>query len=114
MIIGIDLDDVLADFFPIFLAFCNEEYNEQFCMEDFVHYQFAEIMGITREESLARLTRFDNSEAKKNILPMLGAQKTITRLLQRHELHIVTARPVEIAVGTREWIEQHLLPVPLK
>ena len=37
---------------------------------------------------------------------MCGAQKVITKLAERYELHIVTARPVEISQSTHEVINE--------
>jgi len=105
--IGIDFDDVAVDTFPAFLAFCNERYNEQFRVEEFTSFRYDGVWKITKEQGRERFIAFDNSEAKRNICPMLGAQKAIKGLAIIHELHIITARPVEIAEGTREMIDRH-------
>ena len=107
MIIGVDLDDVLMDTFPAFLAFCNQRYNEQFRVEQFVSFRYYGVWGLTKEQGRARFIEFDSSESKKSIPPMPGAKEMIARLAQVHELHIITARPQEIAEGTHQWIEQH-------
>lgn len=109
MIIGIDLDNTLADFAGAFLAFWDKEYSKQFRKEDFVHSNFSAIFGVTDEELIKRLVAFDSSGAQKQMLPMVGSQATVAELARQHELHVITARPEEVAGSTHEWVEQHFL-----
>ncbi len=105
--IGVDFDDVVMDTFTEFLAYCNTHYDEQFCVEQFVSFRYDTIWNITKEQRLERFIAFDNSEAKRNIRPVAGAQEAIRKLASMHDLHIITARPVEIAKGTHEMISRH-------
>ena len=107
MIIGVDLDEVLADFFPVYLDFHNRKYDTNFCKEDFVRWDFPGIFGVTKEESVKRLIEFDESNCRKDILPLSGAQEMTVRLAKKHVLHIITSRPLEIAEATIQWIEKH-------
>ncbi len=105
--IGIDFDDVAVDTFTELLSFCNQQYGEQFHMEQFVAFGQDSVWNINEEACHLRFLAFDNSEARKNIRPMPGAQQVIMQLARIHELHIITARPVEIAPGTHEIIDEH-------
>lgn len=106
-IIGIDFDDVLIDTFAEFLAYCNTHYGEQFQLQDFTSFEYDQVWKITKDQRLERFLAFDSSEAKKNIRPMDGSQEAIIALIPMHDLHIITARPVEIAEGTHVMINQH-------
>lgn len=107
MIIGVDLDDVLADFFSVYLMFYNEKYETNFRKEDFVRWDFPGICGITFEESIARLSEFVKTGSNKNIIPIPNAQEMIARLAQQHTLHIITSRPLDIVEETAQWVERH-------
>ncbi len=107
MIIGIDFDDVTMNTFPEFLAHSNECHNEQFRVEEFVSFEYDTIWKISKEARLKRFIAFDNSAAKKNIQPMPGAIEVINKLAKIHHLHIITARPIEIAQGTHEIINRY-------
>lgn len=105
--IGVDFDDTAVDTFTEFLAFCNSQYGEQFQVKDFVVFGHESVWKISEEQCRERFLAFDASEARRNIRPMPGAQEAIRKLALMHELHIVTARPVELAKGTHEMIDRH-------
>lgn len=51
MRIGIDLDDVLAEFLEALIAYHNERYGTTLRTEDFMVYRFWEVWGGTRDEA---------------------------------------------------------------
>lgn len=109
MILALDLDDTLIDTFTVMLAFCNERHEEEFRKEHFVLHDFNAVWGISQEEWRVRFCEFDQSDAARNIPAMPKAQATIATLAKYHTLHVVTARPMEVAKQTTQMV-WHLFP----
>ena len=106
-IIGVDIDDVLADFSSAFIAFCGEHYGKCVKKEDFTHVDFWRGWGVSREKLVSWLGAFNESYAEERMLPLPGSQEVICQMAECHELHVITSRPLEIAQGTVRWIERH-------
>ncbi|MGI5902295.1 MAG: 5' nucleotidase, NT5C type [Desulfitobacteriia bacterium] len=107
--IGLDIDGVVADSFPVFRAELNKYYGKnKTCIDN---YNIAEVYGVAWEEIGAFF--------EKNVeylfsqpQPMEGALETITSWLKTgHEIIYVTARGrgVEERI-TLEWFEKHKIP----
>ena len=107
MIIGVDLDEVLAEFFPNFLVFFNKKYKKDLLKENFTRWDFPGILGITREEAFTTFDQFGESELTRNLQPMPGSKQAIGKLAEKHTLHVITHRPIEIAQQTEDWIKTH-------
>lgn len=58
MNVGVDLDEVLADFLPSLMDYHNENYGTDFKKEDFHSYQFWHVWGGTREEAIQKYMAF--------------------------------------------------------
>lgn len=107
MNICVDFDDVLANFSAAFLAFSRTMYGSWLEEEQLTNPDFVAAWKIPREELMRRIVHFNTTRSKQDMLPLPGAQAMIARIAQKHSLHIVTNRPVEIAATTMEWVEQH-------
>ena len=107
MIIGIDLDEVLGEFFPAYLMFYNKKYAANLCKEDFIRWDFLGICQISKEESIVRLSEFAKSGGLEKILPRPGAQAMVARLEKNHELHVITSRPLDVSCQTIQWVGKH-------
>jgi uncharacterized HAD superfamily protein len=107
MKIGIDIDEVLADYLSALIRFHNESYGTQLTPGQFVTYRFWETWGGTKEEAIQKVYDFSGTSHYKNIVPILGAKDAIQTLKDNHVLHVITGRPNDLAEGTREWVERH-------
>jgi len=107
MKIGIDLDEVIADFLPALIEYHNTTYGTHLNREQFQSYKFWENWGGTREEAIQKVYDFHQTPYFKNIKPVMGVQETIDILKQNHELFVITSRQDKVAEATKEWIAQH-------
>src|SRR3989344_9599289 len=103
MIIGIDIDDTLADFVTPFTEFHNEAYGTFLKKEDFVTYATWQIVGGTHEDDIRKMAEFDKTQYLKNMKPTDGALAAIDALSQTHELFIITSRPESLVRETHVW-----------
>ena len=107
MLIGIDLDDVLADFITYLIEFHNQTYGTKLAKDEFNYYEFWEIWGGTRKEAIQKVYNFHNTSFFTNIKPTLGSIESINTLKKDNELVIITSRQNSVIKPTREWVNQH-------
>jgi len=107
MIIAIDVDDVLADFFDQLIRFHNKNYDTSFIKEDFVTYDVWDIWGGTRQEAIDKMHEFFRSEYFEEIKPIEGSLRAIKELKKKHKLVVVTSRFDMVTEKTILWLKKH-------
>ena len=108
MLLGIDLDEIVADSLDAIIKFHNEKYKTNLKKDNFVSYRFWEIWGGTKEESVKKISEFFKTDHLANIYPIAGSLGALADLKKSgHELFIITGRRNEIIKQTEEWIEKH-------
>lgn len=107
MRIGIDLDEVLADFLTALLKYHNDTYGTSLVGEQFQSYQFWETWGGTRERAIQKVYDFYNTGYFRELKPVVGSQEAVSILKQNNELFVITSRQDDVAEATRGWIAQH-------
>jgi len=108
MIIGVDMDSVLADIIPPMVAFHNEEYGTNLVSADHSDYNLTKVWNVAEDEVLRRVMRFYESHHFERTQPIRGAVEGITKLAQLHTLYLITARPVSIEHMTDSWLNKYL------
>ena len=106
MIIGIDLDEVLADFMNPFIRFHNEKYKTSLKRDDFTSYFLWNNLGGTEEETKLKLDEFDATDYFKDIQPIPDSIETTKILNLYHRLIILTSRPLNTNNETRYWVNR--------
>ena len=107
MVIGIDLDEVLADFINSFLKFYNKKNNTSFQRNKISCSNIWKIWGETQEKIMEEVYDFYETHYFENIEPIAGAIEGIDVLSQKHELKIITSRQNNIKRKTKDWIEKN-------
>ncbi len=107
MKIGIDLDEVLADFMTALIKFHNDKYDTAFERHQFHSYRVFEIWGGTQEEADGEISEFYNTEYFEGIQPIPNAIESIDSLSKSHELSIITSRQNDISEKTLDWVNRH-------
>ena len=107
-IIGVDADEILAEFMEHFLMFHNLKYQTNFSKNEISSFRFEEVFKIEEKAVLRRIGEFYEAEAVSEIKPVKGAIEGINKLLEKgYELEIITARPPYYREITVEWVEKH-------
>lgn len=104
MLVGIDIDDVKADFMTAFLKFYNEHHATNFTTNDVKHHDLSKLWNGDRDSVKKALDEFYESKAFHQLQPMPDAQEAVSALSQKHTLVVISARPDHIHERTREWI----------
>jgi len=110
MKIGIDLDEVIVDFVKGFSKFYNLKFNKNLLFEDWHSYNFWEVVGISREQSIELVNEFNCSAMFDNLELIKNAEKTIKEILKNHKVFIITARSVRFKEKTYRFIK-NLFPI---
>jgi uncharacterized HAD superfamily protein len=107
MRIGVDLDEVLADYLTAVLKYYNPTKGTNLKREDFFSYDFWKVWGGTVEEMIDELYAFYQSPYFKSMGLVKGAKEGIEELRKNHDLFIITSRQDDISEVTRNWVEEN-------
>ena len=109
MKIGIDIDEVLADFVNPLVEFHNGEYGTNLKRNDFKSFNLRETWGGTYEDDLRKVYEFFNSNFCGKIVPLKGSQEAINFLSKSNEMITISSRPNYIVDETKKWINNYYL-----
>lgn len=109
MIIGVDIDNVIADTEKKLRQLLSEERGITLAREDIRNYRLENIAGIGRDELSFIMDRFNNGSMFLDVEVIEGAGETIERLKERHRIIIVTSRPEKVAAITRQWLAKNYI-----
>lgn len=105
--IGVDCDEVLAELMKDLNEYYNNIYGTNFKFEDYNTYKVEEIWNVTREKSMEIINSFLDSEYCHKIETVPGSKETIFDLFDKHELIIITSRPIHVKERTLKWLNHH-------
>ena len=107
-ILGVDIDNVLADsdvrLRAMILEMCGIELKE----EQMTRYEY-EAYGVS-EEQLSEVFRVFNLETCRTLELVPGAKAAMQQLTLRYEIALVTSRNPESRAGTEHWLRTKGLP----
>ena len=107
MLLGVDMDEVLADFINSFLAFHNKKYNTDIRRNDAKTYYLTDILGEDIDNIMKKMHLFYNTHDFKNMALISGSKESITQLSKNHEMAVITARPTLVKNDTEKWLNLH-------
>ncbi len=110
MNIGIDLDEVLADFLPALIAFHNATYQTSLVRENFSSYRFWEVWGDTREEAIEKVYEFYQTPYFQQITPVNESKRELEKVKlarPKNSFYVITSRQEDISEATKNWIGHH-------
>jgi uncharacterized HAD superfamily protein len=108
MLIGIDLDEVLARFRLGFSNWHNAIYGTNLNLEQVTEYNVTKAMGLERPIVHDRLREFAKTPEFKTVSPVKGAAYGVKKLSEKNELMLITARLKEYKNISLDWVETHI------
>ncbi len=106
-VLAVDIDEVLFPFVQEFVAHHNKTYATKLAQDDFFSYHFEEVIkDIDLEEAVRRVKDFTGGQHDV-IEPVQHAKEGVSRLAQRYDLVLLTARHPAYRANTLRWVEQH-------
>jgi len=109
MNIGVDLDDVLADFHKGWLRYYNDKYGTNFKKSDCYSYKLSDVHNVADKIVVKRIKHFYRTNIFKDLEPIRGAKKAVERIKKRHKLFVITSRPNWTSDTTRTWIKKYFI-----
>lgn len=107
MKIGVDLDEVLAEFVESFLPYHNNLHHTDYKKGDIFSYNFPDVYGYSKEENLQEIFEFQQSEQFMQIQPVAWAHEVLRWLSKNHELYVITSRQDYVEEKTQTRINIH-------
>lgn len=109
MIIGVDLDGVVAELHSPIVKWHNRVYETSHTVSDITRYDLTKLWGGTPEEVKRKIGEFYQSLEFANVEPIVGAITGTHYLASRlrRQMAIITARPHYLEEQTRQWLGKH-------
>jgi uncharacterized HAD superfamily protein len=106
MIIGVDIDDVLADNVPKLCAWHNRVYGTDFNKDNLVITKNQFMLGDIKKRK-GKLCQFFKNPEFTEMKPIAGAIRAISAISKTHKLILITARPKNTYDNTKLWINMY-------
>lgn len=107
MKIGVDLDEVLADFLSALIMFHNYKNGTSFRRDHFHSYKVYEIWGGTYDDTIKEIYEFYETKYFDDIKPIPGSIENIEVLSRNNDLVVITSRQNDISQKTLNWIDRY-------
>ncbi|TAL12771.1 MAG: hypothetical protein EPO02_00660 [Nitrospirae bacterium] len=107
-ILGVDIDNVLADSDVQLREMIREMYGIDLKAEQMTRYEY-EAYGVTWEQ-LGEVFRVFNTDTCRTLELVPGAKAAMQLLAPRYEIALVTSRDPEAKAGTEYWLKANALP----
>ncbi len=105
--IGIDLDQVLADFTSAFDEFHDTSYGTDFRNNPPTEFYLRNSIDVSEEEELRRVKEFYSTDYFLKMRPLPKSVEAIKILAQDNELYLITSRPEFVKKETCDWINKY-------
>lgn len=107
MIIGIDLDEVIADTINGLLKFSNPMYGFSLTREQVFAHNLGEVWNCSLEEETRRWREFYADPSFREVKATPGAVEGINSLANGNKLILITGREERLVEETKRWIEEN-------
>lgn len=104
--IAVDLDDVLADHVEAFIEFSNQSFGTNLGVDDYSNH-WREMWQVEQAEVQRRMTLFHVPEHIGALSVKEESREAMTKLSERFELSVVTARVQGIVDITHDWLNSY-------
>jgi uncharacterized HAD superfamily protein len=109
MNIGVDIDGVIADTFPLLVRELNAYFGASFSFPDIFDYNIFKVYGLSEQEVLSFLGERERVLVEEPPVKE-GAVPYLRRLSKRHAIYLVSARYERYRSETEKWLLRHGVP----
>jgi uncharacterized HAD superfamily protein len=106
MIIGIDIDGVIADSLHTWVRELNQYFSQEKELKDIVMYQFEKVYNVTWAE-MDLFFRENQELLLSNLAPIKKAKEVLDVLYKQHHIMLITARPEDYSQMTENWLNEY-------
>lgn len=101
------MDEVIANHTESFNEFHDEKYGTNLKEMDITDFYLRNLIEITPQEELKRVTEYYSTKYFKNTKPVAGAVEAVKELAKNNNLYLITSRPDFVEKATKEWINKY-------
>ncbi len=106
MRIGIDIDGVIANTFPLVVQELNKFFNKNLSYDDIVSYDIAKVYNIKKEQ-LIEFVQLKEQTLVDSSLPVPLAVECINNLHNKAFVALISARTEKSRDHTKNWLQRH-------
>jgi len=110
LIIGVDIDNVIADTEKEVRRILFEKRGVKLEREDIVNYSLENIAGIERDDLADIIDMFNHGDIFLGLEVIEGARETMENLKRYHRIVLVTSRPASTEDKTKRWLAKEQIP----
>ncbi len=114
MRIGIDIDEVVAEFVEGYLELFNKKFEKEAKKEDILTYDLWKNLGISKEDSFNLAHEFFKSPIFERVKLIEGAVESIPKLSENNELFFITSRPIDFKSKTENFLTKNFSNINFK
>jgi len=114
MKIGIDIDEVIAEFMRGFFKFYKEEKGKIFQLGNLFDYYLDKPLKISMDEAKALVRDFHKSKHFDEVGLVDEAKESILKLSNNNKIFFITSRHEEIKSKTEKFIQEHFSEIPFE
>lgn len=109
MRIGVDIDGVIADTFPLLVRELNAYFKASFSLQDIFDYNIFKVYGLSETEVFLFLSERERALMEDPAVKE-GAVAHLALLSPKHEIYLVSARYEKYRPETERWLQKHGVP----
>lgn len=104
--LAVDVDEVLYPFVHAFSEWHNSNYGTALMQHDFFTYDFAQVLGVPKVESIRRIMNFMRTDYLHQGT-LEDSQRSISALSKRYQVCAITARSPIVRRSTSRYLQNH-------
>ncbi len=105
--IGIDLDDVLANFNNGWLSYYNNKYQTNYKFSQINNYDLEKVFKTKKDVMIRRIKNFYRTKIFEELKPINGTKSVINKINKISTISVITSRPLWLEEKTKNWLNKH-------
>ena len=114
MKIGIDIDEIVVEFFRKYLEFFNRQFQKNLMFEDLVSYNIWDVSNISKEDVLSSVREFYDSIHFDEVALVEGVREALIEISKENDIFFITSRPKIIEDKTHFFLNNLLGEINFK
>jgi len=102
--IGVDIDEVVVEFFRRYLELFNERFEKNLSFNNITQYHIWDLTDVSKKDSLKLAEEFYNSKHFDNLNLVEGVKEALSKLNGNYEIHFITSRPESLKEKTKNFL----------
>lgn len=107
MKIGIDIDEVVVEFFKEYLKLFNERFEKNLVLDDILKFEIWEFTDVSKEDALSLAEEFNSSDNFFKMNFVDDSKESLFKINENFDIHFITSRPENLNEKTKIFLKSH-------